>query len=50
MKKEKIERIQRISEWMRYILLALLLAFLSTVFASHFISTTCILNGRKVIT
>jgi len=28
MKKEKIERIQRISEWMRYILLALLLAFL----------------------
>jgi hypothetical protein len=27
MKKEKIERIQRISEWMRYILLALLLAF-----------------------
>ena len=27
MKKEKIERIQRISEWMRYIILALLLAF-----------------------
>lgn len=34
MKKEKIERIQRISEWMRYILLALLLAFLVIGYSS----------------